>query len=129
MEIKEYYNKIKELQLDGTLNKIREEIRLHDKYEIAKRYQDSHYKMQTIHFLDRLMILLDADPKLGDQISYYYWELLVKDKEFRKSKDEYDNYVKDIELSERKEMFSGITTTKETVQEARDLIEKFLKNL
>lgn len=129
MEIKEYYNKIKELQLDGTLNKIREEIRLHDKSEIAKRYQDSNYKMQTIHFLDRLMILLDADPKLGDQISYYYWELLVKDKEFRKSKDEYDNYVKDIEASELKEMFSGINTTKERVQEARDLIEKFLKNL
>lgn len=129
MEIKEYYNKIKELQLDGTLNKIREEIRLHDKTEITKHYQDPNYKMQTMHFLDRLMILLDADPKLGDQISYYYWELLVKDKEFRKSKDEYDNYVKDIEASELKEMFSGITTTKERVQEARDLIEKFLKNL
>ena len=129
MKTKKYYYKIKELQLDGTLNKVREEIRLHDKSEIAKHYENPHYKIQIIHFLDKLMILLDADPKLGDQISYYYWKLLMDDEEFKKSKKEYDDYVKNIEASECQEMFSEINTTKEKVQEAKELIKKFLKDL
>lgn len=128
MEIVEYYHKIKELQLNGTLNNIYEEIRLHDKSEAEKFYHDRNYKMKCIHFYDRLMDILKVGPELGDQIAYYYYQLLINDKEFRKSKDKYDKYVEDIETKERKNLFADIK--KDKIDKAEmDKINNFIKNL
>ena len=89
METKDYYNKIKELQLNGTLNIIREEIRLHYVSEFKKFSELPKYDMVHIHLHDRLMKLLGADSKLDDQISYCYYQLMVNDEEFKTSLKDY----------------------------------------
>lgn len=133
MEIKEYYKKIKDLQLNGTLNVIREEIRLHDKEEFEKKRHDSNYKLVCVHFIDRLMIALDAPLELIEQINYCHWELSVHDKEFGESKEKYENHVKSIEASEFKESLVKATSNvdkdqlNKRVTEVEELIKKFFK--
>jgi hypothetical protein len=125
MEIKEYYQKIKELQLDGTLNTIREEIRLHYVSEFKKQSETPNHKMVHIHLNDRLMELLGADSKLDDQISYYYYELMVNDEDFKNSVQEYNDKVEAIKNSKRKKDFSDIVISKDTLKD----IEEFIKLL
>ena len=127
MEVTEYYKKIKELQLDGTLNVIREEIRLHYVSEFKKHSETPNYKMAHIHLHDRLMELLGADSKLDDQISYYYYELMVNDEEFKSSLQEYIDKVEAIENSEREEGFSNIVVSEDKLQEIEEWVNKYLK--
>ena len=127
METKEYYQKIKEFQLDGTLNTIREEIRLHYVSEFKKHSETPNYKMVHIHLHDRLMGLLGADSKLDDQISYYYYELMVNDEEFKSSLQEYNDKVEAIENSERGEGFSNIVVSEDKLQEIEEWVNKYLK--
>lgn len=127
METKEYYQKIKELQLDGTLNTIREEIRLHYVSEFKKHSETPNYKMVHIHLHDRLMELLGADSKLDDQISYYYYELIVNDEDFKNSVQEYNDKVEAIENSKRKKDFSDIVISKDTLKEIEEFINLLSK--
>lgn len=127
METKEYYKKIKELQLDGTLNSIHEEIRLYEKKEFEKKRHDPNYELVCIHFIDRLMIALNAPFELIDQINFYYWELLAHDEEFRESKDKYENYVKSIEYLDFKESLMNVD--KNQLNKSVKEIEEFIKNL
>ncbi len=127
MKVTEYYKKIKDLQLDGTLNVIREEIRLHYVSEFKKHSETPNYKIVHIHLHDRLMELLGADSKLDDQISYYYYELMVNDEEFKSSLQEYNDKVEAIENSEREEGFSNIVVSEDELQEIEELVNKYLK--
>ena len=127
MKVTEYYKKIKDLQLDGTLNVIREEIRLHYVSEFKKHIETPNYKIVHIHLHDRLMELLGADSKLDDQISYYYYELMVNDEEFKSSLQEYNDKVEAIENSEREEGFSNIVVSEDELQEIEEWVNKYLK--
>ena len=82
-----YLEKIKSLQLDGTLNQIRDDIDERQKKEFNKSRENPEYKVQYFHFIDELTELLNADNV--EEINFLYYDLITNDEEFIGSYKEY----------------------------------------
>ncbi len=135
-EDKDYRQLIKNYQLDGTLDAIREEIRLHDEEESKKRREDENYKRVIIHFPNKLMELLGLDPEseLGDLIGWYLYDLAVHDEEYKKSVEVYDAKIRAIQKEEDDAYFESLREAvkkadPKVIENALGLLNKFLKDI
>lgn len=123
--MEDYKKIIKELQLNGTLNDIREEIRLHYNKEFSR--EDKEREIVHMHFINVLMDRQGFNPKHKEQINLAHYNLSMEDKEFMTSRREYQDRVDAIIEKENEEYFKEIEClAKRASKETRDsLIDLF----